>query len=392
MTAAGPNAETTLPRLVLELLKLGAMGFGGGMAVIALMERDLVQERKLLGTEEFLHGVGLGQLLGPFAVNTSFFVGHRLFGPTGGVLCAAAFLAPSVLLVIGLSWLYSAFHSIPALQSAIAGVGPVVIALILSAAWSMGKKALRSGPAVALAAAAFGASFLRISPVYVLTAAGVLGLVLGTGRWGGRGTPEKAIAGGSPGPKAGAPSAAAVVPMAVPAVVSTPLGAVALTFLKLGLVFFGGGFVLIPLLHQRLVVDLHWLTSQQFLDGVAISNLTPGPIAVLATFVGYHVQGVVGALVATGALFLPATVLMMILCKGYGRFKEARRAKDFLSGVTPAVAGLVAGAAFALGPGALRGPAAWCLLAVSLLLLIRKNWHPAFVLGVGALLGAGGWV
>jgi chromate transporter len=167
---------------------------------------------------------------------------------------------------------------------------------------------------------------------------------------------------------------------------------VALTFLKMGFVFFGGGFVLIPLLHQRLVVDLQWLTSQQFLDGVAISNLTPGPIAILATFVGYHLQGVAGALVATGALFLPATVLMMILCQGYDRFKEARRAQDFLAGVTPAVAGLVAGAAVALAPGALEGLGAWVLLAVSLFLLVRKNWHPAFVLGLGALLGALGWV
>lgn len=362
------------------------------MAVIALIERELIQARKLLSTEEFLHGVGLGQLLGPFAANTSYFVGHRLFGPGGGILCAAAFLTPSVLLVIGLSWLYFTFHSIPTLQSAMAGLGPVVIALILSAAWALGKKALRSGPAVLLAAAAFGASLLRVSPVYVLSAAGVLGLALGTGRLSGKGKPESVTGGKTPGPQTSIRGAAGFLPVAASAVVAAPLGVVALTFLKMGLVFFGGGFVLIPLLHQRLVVDLHWLTPQQFLDGMAISNLTPGPIAILATFVGFHLQGVVGALVATASLFLPATVLMMVLCQGYDRFRDARRARDFLAGVAPAVAGLVVGAAVALAPGVLRGPTAWVLSAVSLFLLVRQKWHPAFVLSLGALLGAVGWM
>jgi chromate transporter len=164
------------------------------------------------------------------------------------------------------------------------------------------------------------------------------------------------------------------------------------TFLKVGCVFFGGGFVLVPILHQRMVEQLHWLTGQEFLDGVAISNLTPGPIAVLATFTGYHLHGVVGALLATAALFAPAMVLMSILSQGYTRFKDNERFQDFLSGVTPAVTGLVAGAAALLGPSALHGMSGWALTALSLVLLVRFRVHPVFPLAAGAFLGAIGWV
>ena len=110
----------SLPALLLNFLKIGAIGFGGGMAVIAMMERDLVLKRRIMEMEEFLHGIGLGQVLGPFAVNASLFIGNRLYGTLGGLACAFAFMTPSVLLVIVLSWLYFSFHAIPALQNAIA--------------------------------------------------------------------------------------------------------------------------------------------------------------------------------------------------------------------------------------------------------------------------------
>ena len=141
----GAGPEISLPALVLDFLKIGAIGFGGGMAVIALMERDLIRKKRVMEAEEFLHGVGLGQVLGPFAVNTALFVGNRLYGPLGGLACAFAFMAPSVIMVILLAWLYFSFHAIPALQAAIGGLGPVVIALILGAAWSMGRKAVGPG-------------------------------------------------------------------------------------------------------------------------------------------------------------------------------------------------------------------------------------------------------
>jgi len=164
------------------------------------------------------------------------------------------------------------------------------------------------------------------------------------------------------------------------------------TFLKTGVVFVGGGFVLVPILHHSLVLSLGWLTEREFLDGVAISNLTPGPIAVLATFTGYRVHGIVGALAATLALFAPAVILMSILSRFYAYLKDVHFVRDLLAGLSPAVVGLVLGAALLLAPGALIGPAAWGMCALALALLLRWRWHPGFVLALGALAGIAGVV
>jgi chromate transporter len=166
-----------------------------------------------------------------------------------------------------------------------------------------------------------------------------------------------------------------------------PLFGLTGTFLKIGCVFFGGGFVLVPLLHQYLVTNLHYLTEREFLDGVAISNLTPGPIAVLATFAGYHVASIAGALVATAALFAPGVVLMLVISHQYAHFREDRRAKRFLGGINPAVAGLIFATALLLAPAALASWRGLLLCGVSFLLLTRFRWHPAFVLTIGAAMG-----
>lgn len=375
-----------LPSLMALFLRLGAIGFGGGMAVVALMEHDLVRRRRVIPEDEFLHGIALGQILGPFAVNAALFVGNRRFGFLGGLACAAAFLAPSVALVILLAWLYFSYHAIPGLQPALMGLGPVVIALILSAAWSMGLKAVRTLPATLLLVLALSLALLKWNSLALIAAGGLAGLWLGRERL--------AMPSASPKPPSATSSAPAL--LALPA---APLGGAASsllglgwTFLKVGFVFFGGGFVLVPVLHQTLVERLHWLNPQQFLDGVAISNLTPGPIAVLATFAGYRMHGVAGALVATLALFLPALVFMSVLSHFYNRLKDLGRAQDLLAGLSPVVVGLILGAALLLAKGAIHGFPGILLGLLALVLLLRFRWHPAFVLALGAAAGALGWV
>lgn len=381
--------------MTLQFLKLGAIGFGGGVAVIALMEQECVQRRHCVETEEFLHGVGLGQILGPFAVNTAFFIGYRMYGLGGALLAQAAFLAPSVLLVIGLSWLYFSFKQIPSLQGALAGLGPVVIALILSAAWSMGRKSVKSPVALALLVAGVLGSVARLNPVWLILGAGSIGYLLKLGR---PHPPAQSIQG-----LLALPIALQLLPHRLLATLpaAADLAAVSLftlarVFVNVGLAFFGGGFVLIPVLHQQLITDLGWLTPQEFIDGVAISQLTPGPMAVLATFTGYHVAGVSGALVATVALFLPATVLMWGISHFYQQLRHVQAVKDFLAGINPTVVGLILAAAIILAPGALhwQQPLSLGLFALVLVLLMRLKWHPAFVLGIGALTGvlAAGWL
>jgi chromate transporter len=378
--SAPPDRERiSLLRLLAAFLKLGSIGFGGGMAVIALMEREFVQKRKLLTGEEFLHGVGLGQILGSFAVNAAFFIGYRLFGAMGGLLSASVFLMPSLAMVIALSHFYFLYHSIPALQGAVAGLGPVVIALILDASWSFGRQVVRSPAAVCIAGGALLAGALKTNTVWVILAAGTAGLLLPNVRRSRPGSPSRPSTGTLP---------ALHIPMTIGPL--SLLGTTAMTFLKTGLVFFGGGFVLVPVLHHRLVTELGWLSPREFLDGVAISNLTPGPIAVLATFAGYHIAGVAGALVATAALLAPAMGLMWLVSGQYERYRGDPRAERFLAGVNPAVTGLILGAAVLLQGSAIGSWRGWILCGASLFLLRRFRWHPAFVLAIGTVAGYAG--
>jgi chromate transporter len=371
------RATISLGRLLALFLKIGAIGFGGGMAVIALMEREFVQKRRLIPLDEFVHGVGLGQVLGSFAVNVAIFIGYRLFGVAGALLSACAFLAPSITVVIILSDLYFRYHAVPALQGAVAGLAPVVIALILAAGWSIGRQTLRSWAAALIALGALAAGVAQWNPVWVLVTAGAAGLLL----------PVRSSAPGQPphpGKVAGS-GAANWMPFAF--FTAGPVWKLTATFFKIGLVFFGGGFVLVPVLHTRLVTQLGWLKPREFLDGVAISNLTPGPIAVLATFAGFHLAGAAGALAATAALFAPGMMLMLAISRQYSRLRNDHRAQRFLAGVNPAVVGLILSASLALGRSALISWHGYGLFALSFGLLAGLRWHPAFVLAIGVAAG-----
>jgi len=371
------GGSVSLGRLLAIFLKIGSIGFGGGMAVIALMEQEFVRKRRLIPLDEFVHSVGLGQVLGSFAVNVAIFIGYRLFGVAGALLSAGAFLVPSITLVIILSDLYFRYHAVPALQGAVAGLAPVVIALILDAGWSIARKVLRSWPAMLIAAGALTAGVAQWNAAWVLVAAGAAGFLLPSGLTAPRQPrPPENVAGGG---------AVNCMPFALFA--ASPLSKLIATFFKIGLVFFGGGFVLVPVLHNRLVTQLGWLKPQEFLDGVAISNLTPGPIAVLATFAGFHLAGTTGALAATVALFAPGMMLMLAISHQYGRFRDDHRAQRFLAGVNPAVAGLILSAALVLGRSALISWHGYALFALSFCLLAGLRWHPAFILVIGAAAG-----
>lgn len=372
------EGKISLGRLLLLFLKIGSVGFGGGMAIVSVMELELVGKRKLLPLEEFLHGVGFGQILGSFAINAALFTGYRLFGAVGALLSGAAFLLPSLALVIGLSDLYFRYHAIPALQGAVAGLSPVVIALIVEAAWSIGARILRTPLSIALAALALAAGLFKVSALWVLLGAGAVGLAMN-----GKNSAPEATGGGRRRPFA----VAAVAPALA---AGSPLAVLGLTFFKMGLIFFGGGFVLIPVLHHRLVTVLHWLTAREFIDGVAISNLTPGPISVLATFAGYRVAGISGALVATAALLTPAAVLMLAIARQYERFRHDRRAQGLLSGMNPAITGLILSTAVLLGGGVFTSWQRWLFGGACLVVLRKLQWPPVILLAIGGLAGYAG--
>jgi len=373
-----------LARLAFLFFRIGATGFGGGMAVIALMEQELVRKRKLLPLGEFLHGVGLGQVLGSFAVNAALFAGYRLAGWAGALTAVVSFLAPSVALVIVLSALYFRYHAVPALQSAVGGLAPVVVALIVSAAWNIGRRVLKAWPQWLIFSASLLAGLLRVNPVWILLAAGTAGFSLP------RADDSTPPAHPRPSRRGASAPIALLLPASAP--LATGIARMTLVFFRIGLVFFGGGFVLLPVLHDHLVTRLGWLTPREFIDGVAISQLTPGPIAVLATFAGYHLGEVPGALAATAALFAPGILWMGFLSAQYEQHKDQPWARRFLSGVNPAVAGMVLSAALVLGRGSLTGGVGLGAAGVALFLLVRTRTHPALLLAAAAVAGWLGWI
>ena len=159
-----------------------------------------------------------------------------------------------------------------------------------------------------------------------------------------------------------------------------PIAALFWVFLKIGFVFFGGGYVVIPVMHRELVMNLHFLTEREFIDGTAISQLTPGPVAVLATFAGYRVAGVAGALMATIGIFLPGSVLMIFLSKSYERMKGSNISRNILNTLIPVIIGLLVAASWQIGKSAVTSTWEWCALFLSLLALVRFKVNPAILI------------
>ena len=158
-------------------------------------------------------------------------------------------------------------------------------------------------------------------------------------------------------------------------------------FFKIGLVFFGGGYVVIPIMHRELVTNLHLLTEQEFIDGTAISQLTPGPVAILATFAGYKISGVIGALVATFAMFLPGTALMLFISKSYERIKNSNLARNVLNTIIPVIVGLLVAASWQIGKNSMGSKLDIIVLIASFFLLIRYKINPAILILASAVLG-----
>jgi chromate transporter len=387
-TAAQECERVSLAQLLAVFVKLGCLAFGGGMAIIAFMEEELVGKRHVIPPDKFLNGVALGQVLGPMAVNTSFFVGYCLYGPIGGLLSLLAFVMPSVVLVIGIGWLYAAHQSLAVLRAALAGLQPAVIALIVSAAWSMSKKAVRRWPGAILCTAGLVAGLGKITTVYILAVGALCGVLLGSKRLLGADNGSKPTA--TKAPALPGRRQAITCPLAAAALASSAaisLSSIGSTFFKLGLIWFGGAYTIVPLMYQRIVENLGWISPETFRDGVAIASLTPGPMSVLATFAGYRVHGFAGALAATFALYVPATALMLFFCRNYERMLIEGRTRDMLNGLNPCVVGLILSAGVLLSKGVLVNYTSWALVVASFVLLVRFKWSPAYVLGLNAAVG-----
>lgn len=369
------SGRVSLAEIARSFMKLGAVGFGGGVGMLALIRNEVVERKRWIDDRQLSVAVTMGQMLpGPFVSNYAEYIGYSLRGWQGMVVAVLALLAPSFVLMVVLSFLYFRFGSVPVVMRVFSGVQPVVVGILAWATYTIGRANLKSRRSLVIAAVAALALFFRGDVLLVVLGCGVLGAILSA-----RKTPA-------------ASGLVMLLPVLLAATGSAPnilvrSGELALVFLKVGTVIFGGGFAAIPFLQHEVVDVRQWLTMREFIDGVALGQITPGPVAITATFIGYKVLGVPGALIAAAGTFLPSGLMLWGLIRAYRRVESNTLVQGFLSGIMPAVAGMLLVTTVSVGRSAITGPVQAVVAPLALSLLLRFRLDPVWLILAGGLVG-----
>jgi chromate transporter len=367
--------EPSVGKIARAFLHLGLTAFGG-LAMVEPMRKMTVDKRGWLRQADFLDGLALCQLLpGATVVQLATYVGYRLRRVTGALGAAAGFILPAFILMLVLSSLYFKYTDISWVQAISRGMGAVVIALLLQALWRLSQAVRKHWLDASIALLAMGAFWLRVNFLLVFLVAGLLRMAIGF--WFITGHDYQHPAATSTKPRLGQTSALALLTLlGIGLVVWTlgrlhpDLGRMAQIFLKIGIVSFGGGYAMIPILQWDVVNAWHWLTLKQFMDGILLGFITPGPIIILATFVGYRVYGLLGAGLATVAIFLPPILLIIFLTPYYQRVKEARWMRPAIQGILAALVGMLALVTLQMSQATLTGIPDVLLTAATAIALI----------------------
>jgi len=373
--------------IVSAFLRLGATSYGGP-AIMGVMQAELQERRQWLSKPRFLEGLALVNMLpGATATQLALFLGHARGGWWGALLGGICFVLPAFAIMLALTVAYAALGVSPLVRGALYGLGPVVLGIFLVAVYRLGRSAAGTLPQALIAVAAAAATLwspLGVAAILVLAGALGLGLFysrrLGGAALGAAGLAIAAIHRWSP--------PAAVASVDARAAESPGLAGLATFFLEVGALTVGGGLAMIAFIQARVVEQLHWLTAQEFIDGLALGQFTPGPILMVAVYVGYKVAGVAGAAVAAGAAFLPSFVMMLAILPAFDRVRTYTWTRAVLRGMSSAVIGLLAVSLTRLAPYALVDPFAVAIFVATVAALLL--WRPGTVrlmLG-GAVLGA----
>jgi len=360
-------------------LKLGLTAFGGPAAHISMFREQFVRRRRWLTDEAFLDLLGATNLIpGPNSTELATHIGFVRAGWPGLVAGALGFTLPATALVLGLSWLYVVYGSTPQAGWLLYGVKPVMIAIILQALWELGRTALRVSAAFILSAACLGLYFLGVNEVLLLFAGGAVMMLIKNRHW---------LLNSRP------PTAMAALPLltgiaAAPAAFS--LWTMFLTFLKIGAVLYGSGYVLVAFLRADFVERLGWITEAQLLDAIAIGQLTPGPLFTSATFIGYLLGGVPAALIATLGIFLPAYIFVALSRPIIPRLRQSPWAGAVLDGVIVASLALMAAVTMQLGRASIIDVPTSIIFAAAAVLLMRFRAETTWLILGGAVAGLAG--
>ena len=369
----------SLADLVRYFLRLGTVGFGGPIALVGFMQRDLVEERGWFTPAEYREGLALAQLApGPLAAQLAMYLGWARGGAVGAAVVGFAFVLPSFLMVLVLAAAYLRLGGLPWMQGAFYGIGAAVIAITVRSAvkltrLTLGRDALLW---VLFGLAALVTAWTESEIVWVFLGAGAVSVVVRT--W--RSRPAPTV------------TALALVPpfflsgLAGPATTET-LGRIGWYFAEAGAFVFGSGLAIVPFLHGGVVREFGWLTERQFLDAVAVAMITPGPVVITVGFIGYLVAGPAGAVVAALATFLPCYLFTVVPAPHFQRWSRVPAVQAFVDGVTAAATGAIAGAAFVLGRRAIVDLTTLAIAGIALIVAwrFRKVPEPVLIGAAGAV-------
>jgi chromate transporter len=367
-----------LAEVAAVFLKLGLIGFGGPAAHVALMRREVVDRRRWVTQERFLELFAASNLIpGPTSTELAIFLGQERAGWPALILAGALFIVPAMAIVLTLAGIYVRIGSVPATGWVLYGVTPVAIGIVADALWQLGRTALRTIWLLLLAAAVVGLYFVGVNVLVLLLGGGLVAMLVTVRRR----------------PRTEEPGVAAFVPTlssglaAAASAASVSMTTLFLTFLKIGAVLYGGGYVLLAFLRADFVSHLHWITDRQLVDAVSIGQVTPGPLFTTATFVGYVVGGFRGALVATAAIFLPSFGFVALVYRWLPRFQNSPSARVFLRGATASALGLMAAVTAQLGRAVIVDPFTALLAVAAFVVLRRFQPNSVWLILAGAVAG-----
>lgn len=380
MNSQDARIEPSLQRRLIELaalfLRLGFTAFGGPAAHIAMMHDEVVKRRRWLNDQEFLDLLGATNLIpGPNSTEMAIHIGFRRAGWLGLLMGGACFILPAMAIVMALAWTYVEYGATPAAAWLFYGVKPVMVAIVALALFDLGRRAVKGALTLAVGIGAFALSFLQVNEIALLFAGGAVVMMASNLQRIRQGRLHDLSA-----------------PLAIfslPTLAATPfnLSTLFFTFLKIGSVLYGSGYVLLAFMRADFVVRLGWLSDQQLLDAVAIGQVTPGPVFTTATFVGFVLGGTPGALVATLGIFLPAFVFVALSSPFIPQLRSSTWFGALLDGVNVASLGLMAAVTVELSRASLVDPLTIGIALVSIALLIRYKINSTWLVLGGAALG-----
>ena len=361
-TSRGSVAE-----VVRLFLKLGTIAFGGPAAHIAMMQDEACRRRGWVSEQRFLDLLGAANLIpGPSSTEMAIYLGYERAGWKGLIAGGVCFILPAMLIVLGCAWAYVEYGTTPQVIWLLYGIKPVIVAIIVQALWKLLRTAVKNALLAGAGLVVLGLYLAGFSAVALIFGSGLLVMAIKNG-W------QSWRQGGSGG------AASVLVPFA--------LITLFVTFLKIGSVVFGSGYVLLAFLRNDFVYNLRWLSDHQILDAVAIGQFTPGPVFTTATFIGYVLGGLQGAMLATVGIFLPSFFFAAALFPFIGILRSSRWASAFLDGVNVGALGLMVGVTLQLGQAAITDLPTLVLALISAFVLFRFKINSAWIVLAGGIAG-----